>query len=349
MTSTKSLLLLLLLLSPLLRIEQAGAQEVTVAVFFTEEAIARIEADERLPLLNRNVYSIATDEVAAVNASFAQSGVQGRLKLVASRNTGFPQQGCLYKDLELLLTDQDPSTIEIHNRRETLFADIVILVVSEQVSACGVSNAYGKAGQAYAVVNYGCLGDNYSFARQIGYLAGCGNYEDQSGNFNWESPAALGYHFAESEDQPGISFATIMGYTDEALSYDPNNDSLNDFDMVPLWSNPDNTVTIKDKQVPTGNDTHNNVAHLNGFGGLYRLAGYKVSLQVALYFQTILEAGEMEFSTADMELVVDRTECRKRGRAEYSGPTTIIKNAKFQRGSDVRISTGPRVLTTGVD
>ena len=299
-------------------------------MFFTAAAAQKLG--------DKSIDQVAIAEVEAVNKSFRDSGVNGSLKLIEVVNTGFREEGCLYQDLKTLMSTNTPDAINIQNWRKALYLDVVILVVSEETGTCGVSGTYGQAGEAFAVVDVDCLGWNYSFARQIGSLAGCGNHESQSGRFNWFAPNAKGYLFITSGDDPEVSFNTIMGYTDEKRSFVPEDPDYDDYALIPQWSNPDVTWQVLGQQVPTGDAEHNNVAQLNSNFGLSQLANYKLALSVNLLFNFDLQANEVLFPTAEEELFIENVQTRKRSRIDILGvPRVRMKRMRAQKGSNMRI------------
>ena len=84
------------------------------------------------------------------------------------------------------------------------------------------------------------------------------------GRFGQDS-RAHGYRY-EHEDIENAHFSTIMGYTDETLSYRPNDQNYDDFDLIPAWSNSNQTYAGPETNyqiVNIGDEQHNNALIIN--------------------------------------------------------------------------------------
>jgi hypothetical protein len=206
-----------------------------------------------------NTWLKIVEEIDSINKSFSVSRVNGKVALVGLKFIIAPRlEDCTQGLIGRVVTDAySKNNFNVLDIMQDLSADIVFLITEEN-DFCGVSGEYGDAFDAWAIVNYRCLGRNYSFARQLGYLLGCGNNENQDGRFNCsnnknDTEVAYGYWY-DVQEEDSNSFCTIMGYMDSRLSA---NDS--DFNMIPYWSS--DSVTYRD--YPTGDSNHNNAQVIN--------------------------------------------------------------------------------------
>ena len=133
------LLLAVLVLLPLLSGGTVHAQSVIdVAVFYTGEA----RADEG----GTDAIKAKIDEiVAATNMAYADSGVNQTINLVHVREVTYTESDSLATDLSNLRDPSDGSMDHIHATRDLVWADIVMLLLSE-------ADADGTAGQAFLMI-----------------------------------------------------------------------------------------------------------------------------------------------------------------------------------------------------
>ena len=132
------LLLAVLVLLPLLSGGTVHAQSVIdVAVFYTGEA----RADEG----GTDAIKAKIDEiVAATNMAYADSGVNQTINLVHVREVTYTESDSLATDLSNLRDPSDGSMDHIHATRDLVWADIVMLLLSE-------ADADGVAGKAFSM------------------------------------------------------------------------------------------------------------------------------------------------------------------------------------------------------
>ena len=239
--------------------------EVRLMVAYTEAA-----ADGFGGTLNNNWNNLEMNKeikktVNNINISFKNSEIHHRVKLASIERVQRTSNSCPSTHLDYLINDNDKHWDRLHALRDKYKADVVALIVNDP-SRCGLSGKALNANDAFIIIHYECLLENYSLARQLGYLYGAGNHEKQSERFNPNSdPRAYGFWYEDEEDED-YHFSTIMGYTDEVLSYRPNDPSYNDFDLIPYWSNPGRTYNGKKTNyttVLTGDENHNNAAVIN--------------------------------------------------------------------------------------
>lgn len=237
----------------------------------------------------------------------------------------------MYDMLSDLLTDRESFLSRLHQERYNYSADIVIIIVDEP-SQCGIAGAYGDVAQAFMILHYGCLGANYSMARELGYLLGCGNNESQSGRFNPASQSAFAYYFENEEDIEGQSFSTIMGYTDEEIS-----STEDDFDMIPYWSSADtNNVRYHNRRV--GDQSHDNAGQIRS--ALPGVSNYRFDYgMLEVDADVLLPYNHLELSTK-RKLTLSDVDMEPNSNAVIkSKQVRLTKGTKIKRGAKVRIST----------
>jgi hypothetical protein len=271
-------------------------------------------------------------EINNVNQSFVNSGIDGYLKIVRTDVLNLHEDICMYDMLNFILTVRDGELGRLHQMRANYAADIVAVIVNEP-SQCGISGAYPMPSQAFMLIHYECLGANYSMARQLGYLLGCGNNESQSGRFNPFSRTAYAYYYDNDEDIIGTSFSTIMGYTDERISANEE-----DFDMIPYWSSAD-TINIRYQNKAVGDKIHDNAGQIRSalpsvskYGMIYGLLRLPADTLAPYNRLDLRTKRELEFSEFDIEQNTDSYIKSKRVR--------FTKRVIIKRGAKVRIESG---------
>src|SRR5690606_20416486 len=95
-------------------------------------------------------------------------------------------------DKDRLVGTSDGYMDNVHTLRSQYGADIVVLIVNDSPFLCGVA-ATIKAGvnNAFAVVIDHCAVGNYSFAHEIGHLAGARHDDDSD-----DDPYDYGHGFS---------------------------------------------------------------------------------------------------------------------------------------------------------
>lgn len=150
--------------------------------------------------------------VSETNTAYANSGITPRLRLVGAEQTNYTESGDLSTDLARFRNAADGFMDEVHTRRDTLGADLVVLVVGSTAGgACGVgyvmtalSNAF--ASNAFSVSAYPCISPNYTFAHELGHNMGSAHApEDGTGQASLY-PYSFGYK------NPSNLFRTVMAY-----------------------------------------------------------------------------------------------------------------------------------------
>ena len=153
--------------------------------------------------------------VAAANAAYVDSGVDATLSLVGLTSTPYVETGDFYTSLARLSGTSDGYMDEVHGLRNTLRADLVVLV-SEDTTYCGLaylmgSPSVGFAGSAFAVVKPACF-SNQTLAHEIGHLQG--NDHDRLNGTGGAFPYSFGYRTCDAvAPTNGQSFRTVMSYS----------------------------------------------------------------------------------------------------------------------------------------
>lgn len=139
-----------------------------------------------------------------------------------------------------------PDLAPLLQARKDTKSDVVVLVVNrDDPGNCGRAVGINvSADKAMAVANWRCMNENFSYAHEIGHLAGAWHNPEVLSNTSPKNPP-YAHGFAMTSDR---EFVTVMGY--------PTTCSPDRCPRVWNWSNPDATTFFG---APTGtNDTHNN-------------------------------------------------------------------------------------------
>ncbi len=109
----------------------------------------------------------------------------------------------------------------IHSLRDQYGADVVVLIAANYLGSCGrAATIDAISNEAFAVTRVDCAIGNYSFAHEIGHLAGARHDTDPN-----TSPYAYGHGFRYD---PGY-WRTVMAVYDSQVN------------RIPYWSNPNKT------------------------------------------------------------------------------------------------------------
>ena len=118
--------------------------------------------------------------VTRANQAYLNSKIDIQLNLVGLAETAYTETGSLSTALTRLQSPTDGFSDEIHNLRNQVGADVVMLITAD-TSACGIAYRMTSAGSWFApyalgVVHddsvYNCLGSNNTFAHEIGHIQG---------------------------------------------------------------------------------------------------------------------------------------------------------------------------------
>jgi hypothetical protein len=147
---------------------------------------------------------------ALANISLENSKINGHLKTVGAVDVSYTEGSSYTHDVRSLL-NANASLRPLLRERTNKRADVTILVVhNDDERYCGLAaGARVDSAHSFAVVNWKCLTDRFSFAHEIGHLIGA-----------WHDPATLVRQGAQASPAYAQGYittgqkpvATIMGY-----------------------------------------------------------------------------------------------------------------------------------------
>lgn len=163
--------------------------------------------------------------VAESNIGYANSGVEINLELAGGYTTTYVESGSFSTDLSRFRGTTDGYMDSFHATRNTVAADVMMLLINN-ASSCGLASGIGSsASTAFAVAHYGCATGYYSFAHEIGHL--------QSARHDIATDPTLNpYAYGHGYRSPTNAWRTIMAY---------NCTNAGGCPRINYWSNPANT------------------------------------------------------------------------------------------------------------
>ncbi len=185
--------------------------EIKVLVLYTQ-AVAAQTSDIA------SLVDLAIDET---NQSFLNSGLSQVLQISLTSAVEVDYTETTYSEMITSLSANSDGVLdEIHELRIQEEADIVVLLAAQN-DYCGIGYLNAQYDRAFAVVNYTCATGNYSFAHELGHLAGARHNIENDSTL---TPFAYGHGF----QSPSQTIRTIMAYNCE----------LANCPRVDYWSNP---------------------------------------------------------------------------------------------------------------
>ena len=198
-----------------------SATRIDVLVVYTPDAATAsqdIEAEIQL----------AVDET---NLSYANSGIEHRLRLADAREVTYTETADGSQDLGRLQDDSDGEMDVVHDWRDEVRADVVVLIAEDiGPGTCGIGFLMQApdasfADSAFSVVQRGCATGQYSFGHEIGHNLG-------ADHDRYVTQGTGAHDYSHGFVRVG-DWRTVMAYanecTDQGLSCV----------RVPYWSNPD--------------------------------------------------------------------------------------------------------------
>ena len=181
-----------------------------------------------------NISALVDLAVAEANQGYTNSGVLIDLVLVHKSQVTYTQSGSFSTDLSRYRGTSDGYMDSIHTTRNSVAADVGLLVINNS-SSCGLASGIGStASTAFADAHWDCITGYYSFAHEIGHLQSARHDINTDGTL---TPYAYGHGYRYTGSP---SWRTIMAYNCPAgcprLNY---------------WSNPNKLYN----GVPMGNTT----------------------------------------------------------------------------------------------
>ncbi len=201
---------------------------------------ARFAAGNTKPGSAANGMEAEIEQAAAsTNLSYANSGIEQRLRIVHMEELTYSEIGKKPKEILEALTNGTDGLEKVHQLRDQYGADVVAFIVAS-LSACGRSNVMfetspGFESQAYAVIRRNCAVTNLSFGHELGHVMGARHEWGIDGQ-DLKKPEVLYNHgFVQSAPDSSIpAWRTIMAIDANCLNSPPTNCSA----RIPYWSNP---------------------------------------------------------------------------------------------------------------
>jgi hypothetical protein len=117
-----------------------------------------------------NISALVDLAVAEANQSYTNSGVQITMQLASKSLVTYTQSGSFSTDLSRYRGTSDGFMDTIHATRNTVTADVNMLVINNS-SSCGLASSIGStAATAFATAHWSCITGYYSFAHELGHL-----------------------------------------------------------------------------------------------------------------------------------------------------------------------------------
>lgn len=115
---------------------------------------------------------LATSAIAHANVAFRESSLPLTLACARVQLVEYSESGNQETDLQRLIAVDDGFLDDVHSIRDTVRADIVVMLVNDS-AICGISGEIGaSADTAFAVVHYTCADSYLSLAHEVGHLLG---------------------------------------------------------------------------------------------------------------------------------------------------------------------------------
>ena len=180
---------------------------------------------------------LAIDET---NTSYANSGINQRLRLVHAVEVNYFETGDMSADLNCITSQDDGCLDSIHTLRDSYDADMVSLWVENGGSYCGiawlmttVSGSFES--HAFSVIDRQCATGYFSFGHELGHNMGA-HHDRYVTSGQGAYPYSYGYVYTPDR------WRTIMAYNTQCTDWGFN------CTRIQYWSNPD----VNYNGVPTG-------------------------------------------------------------------------------------------------
>lgn len=181
---------------------------VDVMVLFSNQAAAA----------TTDMQGLALGSIQSSNTTFSNSDAGVTFNLVHYQQVSYNESGSASTDRGRLIGTSDGYMDNVHSLRDQYGADVVALIISADSTYCGLAGGIGVGSSAaFTVVVDHCSIGEYTFAHEIGHLAGARHDQDLGTN-----PYPYGH---------GYSYNPAYWHTVMAR----NNGTTN---RIAYWSNP---------------------------------------------------------------------------------------------------------------
>jgi hypothetical protein len=117
-----------------------------------------------------NISSLIDLAITESNQGYANSGVGITMQLATKAQVTYTESGSFSTDLSRYRGTSDGFMDSIHTTRNSVAADVGLLVINN-ASSCGLASSIGStASTAFATAHWDCITGYYSFAHEIGHL-----------------------------------------------------------------------------------------------------------------------------------------------------------------------------------
>lgn len=160
--------------------------------------------------------------VEETNQSYTNSDIAINMRLVKTTPVSYTESGNISTDVTRFQGTSDGYMDEIHTLRNKYFADVCVLILTDN-TYCGMAyEVYASESTSFSAVDYDCATGYYSFGHEIGHLQGARHDRQADGT---SVPFSYGHGYL----YPAGSWRTIMAYPTYCTSCI----------RIQYWSNPD--------------------------------------------------------------------------------------------------------------
>ncbi len=189
-----------------------------------------------------NISALIDLAVAEANTGYTNSGVLIDLFLATKAQVSYTESGSFSTDLSRYRGTADGYMDSIHTTRNTVTADVGVLLINN-ASSCGLASSIGStASTAFATAHWDCATGYYSFAHEIGHLQSA---RHDPATDPTTTPYAYGHGFQRNTSP---RWRTIMAYDCSAgcprLNYWSNPNKLYNGVAMGTASTSDNTRVL---------------------------------------------------------------------------------------------------------
>lgn len=153
-----------------------------------------------------NISALIDLAIAESNQGYTNSGVLITLELATKAQVTYTESGSFSTDLSRYRGTADGFMDSIHTTRNSVTADVGLLVINN-ASSCGLASSIGStAATAFSTAYWDCITGYYSFAHEIGHLQSA---RHDPANDPTTTPYAYGHGY-QFNGSP--KWRTIMAY-----------------------------------------------------------------------------------------------------------------------------------------